>query len=332
MKEIKNYWNRIEKWFEKNKPEDLKKLGDGATEEEISELEKYIMSKLPEDFRESLKIHNGQKEVGIILNDGWDNFYLFPLEKIREEFDYRNKNWEEIIEAYIETGEKFSAKEIPIYDYATGDITCLNPNTGKLLMVSHEGFSSKFPSFSSILKMNADYLESGRFYLDKYGCIGALRLDDTWKKFDSIPEIAKKLNDKCSLFDPEINKFEDFFSKKFDVKIWRYDLNSHFIRTFIANHNGQKTKEHLFTDGEDEFEFLSLARIIEEYEEISYTYGKIVPFFKNNENGNAIYVDIFTKIYNTCKLFKYYKNKNEIKPIEQDLLDILLLSYNKYKS
>jgi len=50
--------------------------------------------------------------------------------------------------------------------------------------------------------------------------------------------------------------------------------------TFSSNHNGQKIKKHLFTDGEDEFEFLSYARIIEEYEEVNNKFGKIVPFLK----------------------------------------------------
>ena len=131
--EIKEYWNRIEKWFENNKPEFLKLLADGATEEEIVEFEKYIMSRLPEDFRESLKIHNGQKDWGLIFHDGRDNFQLYSIKKIKEEFDYRNKNWQEMIEAYIETGEKFSAKSIPIYYFATGDTTCMNPEDGKLL-------------------------------------------------------------------------------------------------------------------------------------------------------------------------------------------------------
>ena len=108
MSEIKDCWNRIEKWFKKNKPEFLELLADGASEEEILELEKYLMCKLPNDFRESLKIHNGQKDWGFLFHDGRDNFQLYSIEEIKEEFDSRNENWQEIIDAYIETGEKFN--------------------------------------------------------------------------------------------------------------------------------------------------------------------------------------------------------------------------------
>ena len=289
------------------------------------------MCKLPKDFRESLKVHNGQKDWGLLFHDGMDNFKLYSIKEIKEEFDYRNANWQEMIEAYIETGEKFSAKSIPIYYFATGDTTCMNPKDGKLLMVSHDGDSYNLPDFKSVLKMLADYLESGRFFLNEYGLIGQLYMDETWQLIDTIPEISKKLNGPLEIFDEKEEKFADYFTKKFGTEVWRYDLNDSFWRSLSLNHNGQKTRELLFTDGEDEFEFLSYARMIEEYEEITDKYGKIVPIFKNNENGNTIFIDIFTKIYNHCKLYKYYKGRNEMKPIEKDIIDILLITYKKYK-
>ncbi len=57
MKEI---WQRIEVWLSENAPEVLGTLQQGATNEQIAELEQGIGVQLPEDVRESFRIHNGQ--------------------------------------------------------------------------------------------------------------------------------------------------------------------------------------------------------------------------------------------------------------------------------
>lgn len=61
MSRIRNLWDKLEAYLEKENPELLKRLHPPATETEVKELEKHLKIKLPSDFVESMKIHNGHR-------------------------------------------------------------------------------------------------------------------------------------------------------------------------------------------------------------------------------------------------------------------------------
>ncbi len=53
-------WARLERWVKKHFPPQLRRLNPGASEAEIVKLEKSLKQNLPDDVRESWRIHNGQ--------------------------------------------------------------------------------------------------------------------------------------------------------------------------------------------------------------------------------------------------------------------------------
>ena len=63
---ISEYWERIEMRWERgeNAPTMLEDLNPGASEDEIAALESELGRAIPRDFRDSLKLHNGE-------SDGW---------------------------------------------------------------------------------------------------------------------------------------------------------------------------------------------------------------------------------------------------------------------
>jgi cell wall assembly regulator SMI1 len=68
---MRDLWDRLERWITENVPEWLEQLNPGASEEEIAKAERELGVRFPEDFRESLKIHNGEKPGGIGIIEGF---------------------------------------------------------------------------------------------------------------------------------------------------------------------------------------------------------------------------------------------------------------------
>jgi cell wall assembly regulator SMI1 len=58
-KAIQNIWKDIENWYRTNVPHFLEDLRDGVSDEHINEFEALFGVSLPEDYKASLKIHNG---------------------------------------------------------------------------------------------------------------------------------------------------------------------------------------------------------------------------------------------------------------------------------
>src|SRR5262245_39129632 len=54
-------WQRIEKWLKEHFPEILADLRPGLTEADLNQFEETIGQRLPEDVRESYRIHDGQE-------------------------------------------------------------------------------------------------------------------------------------------------------------------------------------------------------------------------------------------------------------------------------
>jgi cell wall assembly regulator SMI1 len=70
MTEIREIWQRLESWFQDYAPEVASDWNPGATEAQLVQLEEWLGCRLPEDFRESYKIHDGQKDDTVGLAFG----------------------------------------------------------------------------------------------------------------------------------------------------------------------------------------------------------------------------------------------------------------------
>jgi len=60
---IAKAWEKIEVWYKKNAPSLLRFLNESASDEQLHELETRIEIPLPDDYKSSLKIHNGGIDI-----------------------------------------------------------------------------------------------------------------------------------------------------------------------------------------------------------------------------------------------------------------------------
>ena len=66
---MKDIWSQFENWLSANWPEGFAALNPPATDHEIASLESALGVKLPQDFIDCLKIHDGQSDtVGGVLD------------------------------------------------------------------------------------------------------------------------------------------------------------------------------------------------------------------------------------------------------------------------
>lgn len=62
---VSHSWRRIDDWAEEHYPELFDQLGEGATTNDLNDLEHQLDCSLPQDVRQSLMIHDGQERGGI---------------------------------------------------------------------------------------------------------------------------------------------------------------------------------------------------------------------------------------------------------------------------
>jgi cell wall assembly regulator SMI1 len=148
MKTVKLLWERMENWLKKHAPEVLEDLNPGATESEIMELEVALGIKLPESFKDSLRIHNGQSGDSQWLVAGWE---LLSTQRILDEWTV----WKELYDK--ESFEEWSPEPqvgianvwwqpawIPITYNGCGDHHCLDlaptneANKGQIISMWHD--------------------------------------------------------------------------------------------------------------------------------------------------------------------------------------------------
>jgi cell wall assembly regulator SMI1 len=89
-------WRRIDKWAAENYEELFDQLGEGATNNDLNELEHQLDCSLPLEVRESLQIHDGQEQggrpTGIIFGS-----MLLDCEEIVHEW----RNWRVVNQEYL---------------------------------------------------------------------------------------------------------------------------------------------------------------------------------------------------------------------------------------
>lgn len=67
---MEDFWKKVEIHLKKHDLEGYNTLNSPALDQDLEVLENSIGCKLPEDFKSSLKIHNGQKNFADTLFDG----------------------------------------------------------------------------------------------------------------------------------------------------------------------------------------------------------------------------------------------------------------------
>lgn len=84
-------WNRIEGWLREHAQPQHKSLAKGATATQVKKLEASLATKLPAEFKDSLAIHNGQKEeVDFIPDDGIGSFFFLTDKGILDDWNCWN--------------------------------------------------------------------------------------------------------------------------------------------------------------------------------------------------------------------------------------------------
>lgn len=170
MQEI---WDRIEAWLKTNAPEALNNLREGASEEDLQQLETALGYHLPEDVRASLRLHNGEGS----FVDGW---ILLSLRAMLQE----HRQQVEVLHWLQETDDKpdwwWRPHWIPLAGSGGGDLLCVNvaPESdqpmGQIIAFDHEAGSGLIaPSFSAFLSNVADRLEAGKYHIDEFGTLSS---------------------------------------------------------------------------------------------------------------------------------------------------------------
>lgn len=88
---METIWNRLKKWMQQYAPHLLKELNQGATDQQLDDLEIAIQQKLPASFRSFYKIHNGQDDYGKFILNSQE---LLSTHRILHEW----KIWKKLIE------------------------------------------------------------------------------------------------------------------------------------------------------------------------------------------------------------------------------------------
>ena len=108
---VSHSWKRIDAWAESNYEELWDQLSEGATQNDVNDLEHELDCQLPLEVRESLMIHDGQERggrpTGIIFG-----CMLLDCEEIVQEW----KNWKVVNEEYLSRPN--SRQSLPAYPKA----------------------------------------------------------------------------------------------------------------------------------------------------------------------------------------------------------------------
>jgi len=186
-------WVKIKEWISKNFPPILDTLNEGATDDDICKLESELGVKLPTDFIEFYKVHNGQSWTHLSL---FDSDRLLSTDEIIREWSGWNSVLPEINAICIEMSGKpassdpepgikdywWNAAWIPITANGSGDNYCidLDPTPegtkGQIIRMWHDMPWRELvaPSFKDwILKYVAD-LENGVYIISEDIGIGGI--------------------------------------------------------------------------------------------------------------------------------------------------------------
>jgi cell wall assembly regulator SMI1 len=173
-------WQDIKEWYKIHAPQRLEDLMDGISKTEIIELEQKIGFSLPEDYKASLKIHNGDchiSDYNYLSGDSVIYQWLMMKELLEEgkfsdfKINYPEKN--------IIQNTWWDLKWIPFAEDSGGNMICIDMNPGIngiegqiIYMEINEGpIPSKYKSFLDWLESYKNDLYDNLYEVDEEGYI-----------------------------------------------------------------------------------------------------------------------------------------------------------------
>jgi cell wall assembly regulator SMI1 len=177
---IADSWRKIEVWLAANEPQLMSSLNPGATDAQILEVEKAIGNSLPEQIKESYRIHNGQSSGDLIPSPQPDadesSYVLYSTVEMLREW----RSWKELADSGefsgMESGPDQGIKNswwhpgwISFASNGGGDSMCIDlapaqgGTVGQIITMNHESSTRQklANSFAEWLSELADTIESG---------------------------------------------------------------------------------------------------------------------------------------------------------------------------
>jgi cell wall assembly regulator SMI1 len=186
MDKIQSTWQRIDAWLSINASHIWQNIQSGALETEIIQAEVAMGLTLPEDFKASYRIHNGDYKINLV-----SGMTIFSLADIVSEWQMfkeldEGETWSDAGPPYyVEhslAGSKFEAIQpvwwdthwIPFGRDLAGNCCCIDlaptpkGSPGQIIDWDHEVGPSRVlaSSFSDMLSTFANDLEAGAYVVD----------------------------------------------------------------------------------------------------------------------------------------------------------------------
>lgn len=98
---VAHSWKRIDAWADEHYPELFDQLCEGATNNDLNDLEHQLDCSLPQDVRESLMVHDGQERGGRPTGIIFSGMLLDCEEMVQEWENWRKVNQEFLLETAI---------------------------------------------------------------------------------------------------------------------------------------------------------------------------------------------------------------------------------------
>lgn len=177
---IQNLWKDIESWFKENAPIILDSLGDGASDQQINEFETSIGTMLPNDYKESLRIHNGDVY--------FHSYNYLSIDRALKKWSMMTElNQDGTFEGNeVEGAERgliqnawWHSKWIPFAEDSGGNMLCIdmapgiNGTKGQIIKMEIQSGPSAtgHKSFLDWLRRYKDDLYGGKYEVDDFGFI-----------------------------------------------------------------------------------------------------------------------------------------------------------------
>ncbi|KAH6892324.1 hypothetical protein B0T10DRAFT_528143 [Thelonectria olida] len=106
---VAHSWRRIDSWADENYPELFDQLCEGATNNDLNELEHQLDLSLPQDVRDSLMAHDGQERGGMPTGIIFSSMLLDCEEIVQEWENWRKVNHQYLLESAARAPPKPSA-------------------------------------------------------------------------------------------------------------------------------------------------------------------------------------------------------------------------------